>query len=75
MIRLVSEDRQVTLFEQQVSRIKFWLLEFLPAAHCEVAQGPGVEIVVRDRRPEDLTPALLRRVEQVAGCRLRLDGE
>ncbi|MBA8927721.1 hypothetical protein BC739_004927 [Kutzneria viridogrisea] len=70
MIRLHAEDRSVQLSEQQVSKIKFWLLEFLSTACCRVTAGTGVEITVPDRQVEDLTPALRRRIEEIIGWNL-----
>jgi hypothetical protein len=70
MIGLRAETSDAALDDQQVRRIQFLLLEFLPAASCQVSQGPGITIVVPDRAREDLTEALQRRVEEVIGCRL-----
>jgi hypothetical protein len=74
MLRLQADTSNVVLDETQVLRIKFWLLEFLPAARCEVRPGPGIEIVVPDREPDDLTPHLRRRIEEIVGCPLSLSG-
>jgi hypothetical protein len=72
VIRLVAEDEQLTLDDQQVSRIRLWLLALIPATRCTVAPGPTAEIVVPDHEPKELTPGLLRRVEEIAGSRFGL---
>jgi hypothetical protein len=73
VIRLIATDDTVTLGEGQVSRVKFLLLESLPARRCSVDPGPGVEIVVsdRDRYPDDVAPGILSRLEAIVGCPLR----
>ncbi|MGW1162887.1 hypothetical protein ACWD5Q_01040 [Streptomyces sp. NPDC002513] len=75
MIRLIAQDDILELSEEQVSKIKFWLLEFLPARTCEVSVGPGAAIVVpdQDRGLEDLTPGLLSQLEAIVGCALLAD--
>ncbi|MEU5085166.1 MULTISPECIES: hypothetical protein [Streptomyces] len=72
MIRLIAQDDTLELSEEQVSKIKFWLLEFLPARTCEVSVGPGAAIVVpdQDRGLDDLTPGLLLQLEAIVGCAL-----
>jgi hypothetical protein len=70
VIRLLAVDTGIVLDEQQAQRIKFWLLEFLPARRCQVHRGPTIEIVVEDRHPDDLVPALRRKLEDVIGCSL-----
>ncbi|MEU3414637.1 hypothetical protein [Streptomyces sp. NPDC006658] len=72
MIRLIAQDDTLELSEEQVSKIKFWLLEFLPARTCEVSVGPGAAIVVpdQDRGLDDLTPGLLLQLESIVGCAL-----
>jgi hypothetical protein len=69
VIRLVARDPAVSLDEAQVRRIKFWLLEFIPAGRCEVSLDAPVEITVTGHQAPDLHPPLLERVESIAGCR------
>ncbi|MFF5443194.1 hypothetical protein [Streptomyces achromogenes] len=72
VIRLIAQDDDLELSDEQVSKITFWLLEFLPARTCEVSVGPGASIVVpdQDRGLEDLTPGLLWQLETIVGCAL-----
>lgn len=72
MIRLVAEDHQLVLADHEVRRIRLWLMALIPATECTVGSGPPVEIVVPDRDPGDVTAGLLRRIEEIAGCRFRL---
>jgi hypothetical protein len=72
VIRLVAEDDQLTLTDQQVDRIRLWLLALIPATGCKITPGPTAEIVVADHEPKELTAGLLRRVEEIAGTRFRL---
>jgi hypothetical protein len=74
VIRLIAEDQQLTLDGQQVDRIRLWLVALIPANGCTVTPGPLAEIVVPDHEPRELTPSLLRRVEEIAGGRFRLTG-
>jgi hypothetical protein len=71
MIRLVAEDRQLVLADHEVRRIRLWLMALIPTNECVVGSGPAVEIVVPDRDPRELTASLLRRIEEIAGCRFR----
>ncbi|CAK7282782.1 hypothetical protein SGPA1_20757 [Streptomyces misionensis JCM 4497] len=74
MIRLVAQDDTLELSEEQVSKIKFWLLEFLPARTCEVSVGPGAAIVVpdQDRGLDDLA-VLFGQVGDAAGWWVAVD--
>lgn len=72
MIRLVAEDDQLTLTDQQVDRIRLWLLALIPATGCKIMQGPIAEIVVPDHEPKELTAGLVRRIEEIAGVRFRV---
>jgi hypothetical protein len=72
VIRLVADDEGAVLTEQEITRIQFWVLEVLPATRCEVRRGPGIEIIVPEREPGDLVPAVLRRLEEIVGCALHL---
>jgi hypothetical protein len=54
---------------KQAGRIQSWLLELVPARGCRVRREPVVEIVITGHEPAELHPPLLRRVEEVAGCR------
>jgi hypothetical protein len=71
MIRLIAEDHQLVLADHEVRRIKLWLMALIPAAECTVGSGPAVEIVIPDRDSGELTASLLRRIEEIAGCRFR----
>jgi hypothetical protein len=71
MIRLVAEDHQLVLADHEVRRIRLWLMAIIPTNDCTVGSGPAVEIVIPDRDPGDLTVGLLRRIEEIAGCRFR----
>jgi hypothetical protein len=73
MIRLRALEPDAVLDESQARRVRFWLLEFLPAVRCQVSCGPGIVIVVPDRDPDDLTDALRRQIEEVVGCPLIYD--
>jgi hypothetical protein len=75
MLRLTAEDESIVLTDEQVMRAQYPLLEFLPTARCEVNPGPGITMVVRDREPSDLMPAILKRVEEVLGCAMRVAGD
>jgi hypothetical protein len=68
VIRLLAVDPDLILDEQQTQRIMFWLLEVLPSRQCRVHRGPGIEIVVKDRDPDDPVPALQRQLEEAIGC-------
>lgn len=70
VIRLRAQAPDAVLTEPQARLVRFWLLEFLPAARCQVSYGPGITILVPDRNPDDLTEALRRQIEQVVGCPL-----
>jgi hypothetical protein len=63
----MAEDQHLTLTVQQVDRIRLWLLALIPATGCNITTGPTAEIVVPDHEPEELTPSLLRRIEEIAG--------
>jgi hypothetical protein len=61
------------LDERQVSRIRFWILEFLPALRCDVRQESSVEIIISGLGGDgDMYPPLLERVEAIAACRFRV---
>ncbi|NMO57402.1 hypothetical protein HH310_40305 [Actinoplanes sp. TBRC 11911] len=70
MIRLVAANPDTVLDELQATRIKFWLLEFLPTPKCQVNRGPNIEIVVDDRDPDDLVPVIRHKLEDIIGCSL-----
>jgi hypothetical protein len=69
MIRLLAEDPAIVLDDEQVRRIKFWLLEFVPARGCRVRREPVVEIVITGTESAELHRPLLQRVESIARCR------
>ncbi|MEV8507452.1 hypothetical protein AB0368_21910 [Actinoplanes sp. NPDC051475] len=69
MFRLVAEDPTIALNEMQAARITSWLLELIPARGCHVRREPVVEITITGHYPEDFHLPLLRRVEEIAGCR------
>jgi hypothetical protein len=68
----MAEDQHLTLTDQQVDRIRLWLLALIPATACKIMPGPTAEIVVPDHEPKELSPGLLRRIEEIAGGRFRL---
>ncbi len=70
VIHLRAVDTTIVLGDLQVGRLKFWILEFLPASRCTVHGGPGVEIHVEEREPEDLTPTLMAKIEEIIDCEL-----
>jgi hypothetical protein len=72
MFRLVAEDPTVGLDERQAARIRYRLLEFVPADRCRVRLEAPVEIVVTGHRPPGLHLPLLDQVEAIAGCRFRV---
>jgi hypothetical protein len=72
VIRLIAEDQQLTLADQQVDRIRLWLLALIPATDCKIMSGPMAEIVVPDHDSKEVTAGLLRRIEEIAGGRFRL---
>jgi hypothetical protein len=72
VIRLIAEDEHLVLADQQVDRIRLWLLALIPASRCKIMPGPAAEIVVPDHEPKELTSGLLRRIEEIAGGSFRL---
>lgn len=68
----MAADQQLTLTDQQVDRTRLWLLALIPATGCTITTGPRAEIVIPDHEPEELTPSLLRRIEELAGGRFQL---
>ncbi len=72
MIRLVAADPAVRLNEEQCSRIRFWLLEFVPATGCQVRPEPPVEITVTGHYAPELHPPLLEKVQTIVGCRFQV---
>ncbi|MFI7597553.1 hypothetical protein [Actinoplanes sp. NPDC049681] len=72
MFHLVAEDPTVALDELQAARITSWLLELIPARSCRVRREPVVEITITGHYPADFHLPLLRRVEEIAGCRFSL---
>jgi hypothetical protein len=73
VLRLRAVDPELTLSSEQVLKVRFHLCESLPATRVRVSPGPGVTIVVRERRKEDLPPALKARLETIVGCSLDVD--
>lgn len=74
MIRLVAEDRSIVLSREQVLRVQYQLLEFIPAVRCDVSPGPGVVIEVPGHEIHELAPGVLAAVESVMGCRVEVVG-
>ncbi len=72
VFRLLAEDPAVTLDESQELRIKYVMLEFLPARTCTVKRDAPVEVTIVAVGAGGLHPPLLQRVEQIAGCRFRV---
>jgi hypothetical protein len=73
MLRLVAQGSSIVLTDEQVTKAKYPLLEFLPAVKCVVHRGPGVEILVPGHSTEELMPAVLRAVEAAVGCPLAVE--
>jgi hypothetical protein len=71
VIQLIAEDDQLVLADYEVRRIRLWLMALIPATECTIGSGPAVEIIIPDGDPGDLTASLLRRIEEIAGCRFR----
>ena len=74
MIWLSAQDPEISLTEEQVQRVQFWLLEFIPAVRVDVWSGPGVVIQVPGHRPDELTQGILAEVERVVGCQIVVTG-
>lgn len=72
MIRLVAADPAVRLDEAQCSRIRFWLLDFVPAPRCQVRPEPPVKITITGHSAPELHPPLLEKVQAIAGCRFEI---
>jgi hypothetical protein len=68
----MAEDPRLDLSAQQADRIRLWLMALLSAKECTVARGPAAEITIPDHEPAELTPSLLRRVEEIAGGKFRV---
>ena len=75
VFRLVAVDPAVSLDEVQAKRIRYVLLEFVPARRCEVRRDAPVEIWVTGHGPAELHPPLLERVEAIAGCQFAVTTE
>ncbi|HEY3559551.1 MAG TPA: hypothetical protein VGL05_18905 [Kribbella sp.] len=73
MIRLSGEIEALVLTEDQATKIRYQLLEFIPARRCIVHRGPGIVIEVAGREPDELAPGILRRIEQIAECTFRVE--
>lgn len=76
MLCLTVSNPDLKLSTDQLQRVQFWLLEFLPARRLLVRQGPPVQFVVAERyRPGDLAPGLQARVEEICGCAVEVSGD
>ena len=73
MLRLRATDESVVLSKEDLDRALFPLMEFLPTSKVKVRNGPGLQIIVRDRSPADLMPAILDAVERTVGCPMAVD--
>lgn len=73
VIRLSAADAAVVLDDRQVSRIRFLLLEFIPATICEVDRGPAAIITVPNHGLSELAPGIRGQVESTMGCRVEVD--
>lgn len=73
MLRLRATDMSIVLSEEELDRALYPLMEFLPTSKVKARNGPGLEIVVRDRSPADLMPAILQAVERRVGCPMEVD--
>jgi hypothetical protein len=63
----------LVLTEAQAMKIQYLLLEFIPAQRSIVHRGPGVVVDVAGREPDELAPGILRRIEEIADCRFRVE--
>lgn len=73
MIRLSAEREGLVLTEVQELKIKFHLLEFIPADRATVRRGPEIVVEVAGHEPDELAPGILRRMEEIAGCTFRVE--
>lgn len=73
MLRLRATDESVVLSKQDLDRAMYPLMEFLPTSNVKVRNGPGLQIIVVDRSPSDLMPAILEAVEGTVGCPMVVD--
>ncbi len=73
MLRLRATDTSVVLSKEDLDRALYPLMEFLPTSKINVRNGPGLQIIVRDRLPADLMPAILQSVERIVGCPMEVD--
>ncbi|MFD3404593.1 hypothetical protein ACFWUU_28150 [Kribbella sp. NPDC058693] len=71
MIRLTADD--LTLTDSQALKIRYHLLEFIPATRCTIHRGPGPVIEVPDHDPAELAPGVLDRIEQIANCSFKVE--
>ena len=68
MLQLTALDEGIVLDEAKVRRIKYLLLQFIPARRCDVHLGPGVKIVVPGHGVNELAPGIRAEVESTLGC-------
>ncbi|MDQ0379691.1 hypothetical protein [Amycolatopsis thermophila] len=68
MLKLVASDPRLVLDENQVRRLRYWILEILPSSDYLIEPGPGAVITAYDRTPDELAPALRAKFEEIAGC-------
>jgi hypothetical protein len=73
MLRLTATDPSVALTESQASRVRYLVLEFIPATKCDVELGPGVQVVVPHHGVDELAPGIRSRIEEIIGCTIRAD--
>ena len=73
VLRLRATDTSVVLSRAELDRALYPLMEFLPTSKINVRNGPGLQIIVRDRSPADLMPAILEAVERTVGCAMVVD--
>lgn len=73
VLRLRATDTSVVLSRAELDRALYPLMEFLPTSKIKVRNGPGLQIIVRDRSPADLMPAILQAVERTVGCAMVVD--
>jgi hypothetical protein len=73
VIRLSAEIEALVLTEAQAMKIQYQVLEFMPAQRCAVHRGPGVVVEVAGHEPDELAPGILRRIEEITDCRIKVE--
>jgi hypothetical protein len=71
VLRLTAADPAAAITEKQAARIRYLLLEFIPATVCDVELGPGVRVTVPNHGVDELAPAIKSDIEAIIGCAIR----